>query len=115
MANLEITARVQDTIPSFENGVMSLQSATVVVSFSGQQDNAKTYFGGQVLLTKEDDGITFQTTQDEFISKGIAKAKQMIADAEVKPPYVPPVTPKNDDTVTTSETTSETTAESKGE
>lgn len=105
MANLEITARVQDTIPSFKDGVMSLNSATVVVSFSGQQENAKTYFGGQVLLTKEDDGITFQTTQDEFISKGIAKAKQMIADAEVKPPYVPPITPQNDDTATEQETT----------
>lgn len=115
MANLEITARVQDTIPSFENGVMSLKSATVVVSFSGQQENAKTYFGGQVLLTKEDDGISFQTTQDEFISKGIAKAKQMIADAEITPPYVPPITPQNDGTATEPETSSETTDENKGE
>ncbi|WP_349533017.1 hypothetical protein [Leuconostoc citreum] len=89
MENLEITARVQDTIPLFEDGVMSLKSATVVVSFSGEQENAKTYFGGQVLLTKEEDGITFQTTQDEFLSKGIEKAKRLIAEAEPKAPYVP--------------------------
>lgn len=108
---LEITAQVQDTIPSFEDGVMTLKQATVVVSFQAPSN----YFGGQVVLTKEEDGITFQTTQDEFISKGIAKAKQMIADAEIKPPYVPPITPQNDDTVTEPETPSEITEESKGE
>lgn len=82
---LEITARVQDTIPSFEDGVMTLKKATVVVSFQSPIN----YFGGQVVLTKEEDGITFKTTQDEFISKGIDKAKKLISEAQLKAPYVP--------------------------
>lgn len=102
---LEITARVQDTIPSFEDGVMSLKQATVVVSFQAPSN----YFGGQVVLTKEEDGITFQTTQDEFVSKGIAKAKKLIAEAELKAPYVP------QDALVEQPHTDETDAESKGE
>lgn len=102
---LEITARLQDTIPSFEDGVMILKQATVVVSFQAPSN----YFGGQVVLTKEEDGITFQTTQDEFISKGIDKAKKLIAEAELKASYVP------QDALVEPAHTDETDAESKGE
>ncbi|MGR8822504.1 hypothetical protein [Leuconostoc citreum] len=85
MTKLEITARVQDTLPSFENGVMTLKQATVVVSFQSPSN----YFGGQIVLTHEEDGISFQSNEEEFISKGIEKAKKLIADAELKAPYVP--------------------------
>lgn len=102
---MQTTTQVTQMQPEFENGKMVLGRVTVVVNFQEPQN----YFGGQVVLTKEEDGITFQTTQDEFISKGIAKAKKLIAEAELKTPYVP------QDALVEPAHTDETDAESKGE
>jgi len=67
---------------------MVLGSVTVVMNFQEPQN----YFGGQVVLTDTDDGISFTTTQDELQNLAIAKAKAMIAGSELPKPYVPDIT-----------------------
>lgn len=57
---------------------LELKSVTVVVNFQ-EVDN---YFGGQVKLTKEDDGISLQSTTDEISEKAIVKAKDLIANSK---------------------------------
>lgn len=58
---------------------LELYSVTVVVNFQ-ETDN---YFGGQVILTKEDDSISLQSTTEELQTKAIAKAKKLIADSSL--------------------------------
>lgn len=73
------TTTVTQMQPAFEDGKMVLGSVTVVVNFQETQN----YFGGQVVLTNTDDGISFTTTQDELQNLAIAKAKAMIAASEL--------------------------------
>lgn len=75
---MTISTQVTQMQPAFKDGNMVLGSVTVVVNFQETQN----YFGGQVVLTNADDGISFTTTQDELQNLAIAKAKTMIAASE---------------------------------
>ena len=83
-----ISTQVTQMQPEFVDGKMVLGSVTVVVNFQEPQN----YFGGQVVLTNTDDGISFTTTQDELRDLAIAKAKAMIASSELQKTYVPDTT-----------------------
>lgn len=85
---MKISTQVTQMQPAFEDGKMVLGSVTVVVNFQSPQN----YFGGQVVLTNTNDGISFTTTQDELQSLAIDKAKAMIASSELLKPYVPDTT-----------------------
>lgn len=76
---MTISTQVTQMQPKFVDGKMVLGSVTVVVNFQEQQN----YFGGQVVLTNDDDGISFTTTQDELRDLAIAKAKSLIAGSEL--------------------------------
>lgn len=62
-----------------DNG-LELKSVTVVVNFV----DSVNYFGGQVVLTKDDDSISLQSTTEEINTKAIHKAKDMIADSAIQ-------------------------------
>ena len=79
------STQVTQMQPAFLDGKMVLGSVTVVVNFQSPQN----YFGGQVVLTNTDDGISFTTTQDELQNLAIAKAKAMIAASELPTQQVP--------------------------
>ena len=85
---ITISTQVTKMSPEFVDGKMVLGSVTVVVNFQEPQN----YFGGQVVLTNTDDGISFTTTQDELRDLAIAKAKAMIASSELQKTYVPDTT-----------------------
>ena len=76
---MTISTTVTQMQPAFEDGNMVLGSVTVVVNFQETQN----YFGGQVVLTNTDDGISFTTTQAELRDLAIAKAKAMIVASEL--------------------------------
>lgn len=86
-----ITTQVTQMQPEFDNGVMVLGSVTVVVNFQEPYN----YFGGQVVLTKDEDKISFMSTQDELRDLAISKSKSMIADSELPEPVV--TTPQQDE------------------
>ena len=81
-----ITTNITST--DLQNGAkgLELKSVTVVVNFQ----EAENYFGGQVVLTK-DDNITLQSNTKEFTSLAIKKAKSLIASAKVAEPKPLPV------------------------
>ena len=76
---MTISTQVTQMQPAFEDGNMVLGSVTVVVNFQEPQN----YFGGQVILTKENDDISFTNTNDEIQDKAIKKAKEYIANAQL--------------------------------
>lgn len=76
---MTISTQVTQMQPAFKDGTMVLGSVTVVVNFQEPQN----YFGGQVVLTDTEDGISFTTTQDELQNLAIAKVKAMIATSEL--------------------------------
>lgn len=88
---MTISTQVTQMQPAFEDGKMVLGSVTVVVNFQETQN----YFGGQVVLTREDDKISFTTTQDELQNLAIAKAKAMIAVSELPVQQAPAVPADN--------------------
>lgn len=85
------STQVTQMQPEFVDGQMVLGSVTVVVNFQEPQN----YFGGQVVLTNTDDGISFTTTQDELRDLAIAKAKAMIAASELPAQQAPAVPAAN--------------------
>ena len=85
---MTISTQVTQMQPAFKDGNMVLGSVTVVVNFQ----EPKNYFGGQVVLTNTDDGISFTTTQDELQNLAIAKAKAMIASSELPTKQEPETT-----------------------
>lgn len=87
---MTISTQVTQMQPEFVDGNMVLGSVTVVVNFQEQQN----YFGGQVVLTNTDDGISFTTTQDELRDLAIAKAKSLIAGSELPTPTVQQLEPE---------------------
>ena len=96
-----ITTNITST--DLQNGAngLELKSVTVVVNFQ----EAENYFGGQVVLTK-DDNITFQSTTEEFASLAIEKAKSLIASSKVaKPEPEPELEPLPEDNTETEEPT----------
>lgn len=76
---MTISKKVIQMSPHFVDGNMVLGSVTVVVNVQSPQN----YFGGQVVLTNTDDGISFTTTQDELQNLAVTKAKAMIAASEL--------------------------------
>ena len=76
---MTISTQITQTEPDFINGIMVLGRVTVVVNFQ-ENDN---YFGGQVVLTKENDDISFTNNNDEIQAKAIKKAKEQIANAQL--------------------------------
>lgn len=80
--SMTISTQVTQMQPAFLDGKMVLGSVTVVVNFQEPQN----YFGGQVVLTNTDDGISFTTTPDELQNLAIVKAKSMIASSELPTP-----------------------------
>lgn len=76
---MTISTTVTQMQPAFKDGKMVLGSVTVVVNFQEPQN----YFGGQVVLTDTEDGISFTTTQDELQNLAIVKAKTMIASSKL--------------------------------
>lgn len=88
---MTISTQVTQMQPAFKDGNMVLGSVTVVVNFQEPQN----YFGGQVVLTNTDDGISFTTTQDELQNLAIAKAKAMIAASELPVQQAPAVPAAN--------------------
>lgn len=75
-----VSTTITDT--HLKDGVspLEIESITVVVNFG---DNGNNYFGGQIVLTADDDGVNFTTSTDTIKSKAIAKAKRLIADAQI--------------------------------
>lgn len=73
------TTQVTQIQPEFIDGEMVLGSVAVVVNFTETQN----YFGGQVVLTRADDDISFETTADELQKKAIDKAKKLIAESDI--------------------------------
>lgn len=88
---MTISTQVTQMQPAFKDGNMVLGSVTVVVNFQELQN----YFGGQVVLTNTDDGISFTTTQEELQNLAIAKAKAMIAASELPVQQAPAVPAAN--------------------
>lgn len=88
---MTISTQVTQMQPAFVDGNMVLGSVTVVVNFQSPQN----YFGGQVVLTNTDDGISFTTTPDELQNLAIAKAKAMIASSELPVQQAPAVPAAN--------------------
>jgi len=76
---MTISTQITKTEPDFINGIMILGRITVVVNFQ-ENDN---YFGGQVVLTTENDDISFTNTNDEIQAKAIKKAKEQITNAQL--------------------------------
>lgn len=66
--------------PAYVDGEMVLSTQIVIVNFGTGGDN---FFGGQVTLTREDDGISLTSTEQEIKDLAIAKAKDLIANSKV--------------------------------
>lgn len=88
---MTISTQVTQMQPAFKDGNMVLGSVTVVVNFQEPQN----YFGGQVVLTNAEDGVSFTTTQEELQKLAIAKAKAMIAASEFPVQQAPAVPADN--------------------
>lgn len=86
---LIISTLITDTKLKQDVSPLEIASITVVVNFNDGQ--GKTYFGGQVTLTAEDDGISFQTTTEDLQNLAISKAKRLIAEAKLFIPEPEPV------------------------
>ena len=99
---MKITTSITNTSLKNSDKGLVIEFIDLVVNFI-EPDN---YFGGQIRLTAEDDGISFQTTTEDLQDLAIVKAKRLIADAQVfapepEPEYMP------DDEPVQSEATSE--------
>ena len=76
---MNITTSITNTsLKNSEKGLV-IDFIDLVVNFV-EPDN---YFGGQIRLTAEEDGISFQTTTEDLATLAIAKAKKLIAESQV--------------------------------
>ena len=99
---MKITTSITNTSLKNSDKGLVIEFIDLVVNFI-EPDN---YFGGQIRLTAEEDGISFQTTTESLQDLAIVKAKRLISEAQVvvpepEPEYVP------DDEPVQSEATSE--------
>ncbi|APS41329.1 hypothetical protein FOL01_0470 [Weissella jogaejeotgali] len=99
---MNITTSITNTSLKNSDKGLVIEFIDLVVNFV-EPDN---YFGGQIRLTEEEDGISFQTTTEALQDLAIVKAKKLISEAQVvvpepEPEYVP------DDEPVQSEATSE--------
>lgn len=79
MAMMITTQITNNELTNGDNG-LELNSVTVVVNFV----DGVNYFGGQVVLTKDDDSISLQSTTEEINTKAIHKAKDKIAESAIQ-------------------------------
>lgn len=68
----------QQTNSTLKTGTTVLQLDTVSVSVMYQDVYGTNYFSGNITLTADEDGISLQSTVDDFRIKAIAKAKSLI-------------------------------------
>lgn len=87
---MNITTSITNTSLKNSDKGLVIDFIDLVVNFI-EPDN---YFGGQIRLTAEEDGISFQTTTEDLQDLAIVKAKKLVAEAQVvapepEPEYVP--------------------------
>lgn len=87
---MKITTSITNTSLKNSDKGLVIEFIDLVVNFI-EPDN---YFGGQIRLTAEEDGISFQTKTEDLQDLAIVKAKRLIAEAQVvvpepEPEYVP--------------------------
>ncbi|WEA52231.1 hypothetical protein PWO95_06190 [Weissella paramesenteroides] len=112
---MNITTSITNTsLKNSANGLV-IDFIDLVVNFVEPNN----YFGGQIRLTAEDDGISFQTKTEDLQDLAIVKAKKLIADAQVvvpDPEYIPDEDPAQSEApaseATSEATTTTTTADS---
>lgn len=78
------TVQTGSTLGQTPSGQLRLETVTMVVNFT--ETEMVNYFGGQVVLTADEDGISFTSTLDDFKKLAIEKAKNVIANSEVETP-----------------------------
>lgn len=79
---MNITTSITNTSLKNSDKGLVIDFIDLVVNFV-EPDN---YFGGQIRLTAEEDGISFQTTTEDLATLAIAKAKKLIAESQVVVP-----------------------------
>ena len=87
---MKITTSITNTSLKNSDKGLVIEFIDLVVNFI-EPDN---YFGGQIRLTAEEDGISFQTKTEDLQDLAIVKAKRLISEAQVvvpepEPEYVP--------------------------
>ena len=87
---MNITTSITNTSLKNSDKGLVIEFIDLVVNFI-EPDN---YFGGQIRLTAEEDGISFQTKTEDLQDLAIIKAKRLISEAQVvvpepEPEYVP--------------------------
>ncbi len=87
---MNITTSITNTSLKNSDKGLVIDFIDLVVNFVEPNN----YFGGQIRLTAEEDGISFQTKTEDLQDLAIVKAKKLIADAQVvvpepEPEYVP--------------------------
>lgn len=75
------TVQTGSTLGQTSSGQLRLETVTMVVNFT--EVEMVNYFGGQVVLTADADGISFTSTLDDFKKLAIDKAKNIIANSKV--------------------------------
>lgn len=106
---MNITTSITNTSLKNSDKGLVIDFIDLVVNFVEPNN----YFGGQIRLTAEEDGISFQTKTEDLQDLAIVKAKKLIADAQVvvpepEPEYVPDEDPEPvQSEAPASETTSE--------
>lgn len=79
---MNITTSITNTSLENSDKGLVIDFIDLVVNFV-EPDN---YFGGQIRLTAEEDGISFQTTTEDLATLAITKAKKLIAESQVVVP-----------------------------
>lgn len=79
---MNITTSITNTSLKNSDKGLVIDFIDLVVNFV-EPDN---YFGGQIRLTAEEDGISFQTTTEDLATLAITKAKKLIAESQVVVP-----------------------------
>ncbi|RZQ57951.1 hypothetical protein [Weissella paramesenteroides] len=79
---MNITTSITNTSLKNSDKGLVIDFIDLVVNFV-EPDN---YFGGQIRLTAEADGISFQTTTEDLATLAITKAKKLIAESQVVVP-----------------------------
>ena len=83
---MNITTSITNTSLKNSDKGLVIEFIDLVVNFI-EPDN---YFGGQIRLTAEEDGISFQTKTEDLQDLAIVKAKRLISEAQVVVPEPEP-------------------------
>lgn len=75
------TLQTGSTLGQTSSGQLRLETVTMVVNFT--ETEMVNYFGGQVVLTADEDAISFTSTLKDFEKLAIEKAKSLIASSKV--------------------------------